>query len=337
MEYIDYEKMSRKEWDEACAGIGTATFNHTSHRILYDMEYAPGMNRRNLSFAIKGDKGIIAVIPLFIEECKGIPQFSNAGGYTVGPAVHQSLNYWECEDVLRDIFNHIGDLAIKYSAQKALFRTDPLANPKAAIRWLNYNYFMRQGYRDESINSQVIDLEPDIADLKIRVRRRYKSHINQGLKAFQIRCFDSGNITDDVFETYRLLHHKAAGRVTRPLSTFQMFHDWIRQGYAVQLGVEWEGRYIAMIIVLTYKKSAYYASFADDPEIVSPVPIGPVIQWSVIEYLKKNGFEFYETGWQQFAELPYDHPSEKDINISHFKRGFGGCTVPLFRGSKEFL
>jgi len=45
---------------------------------------------------------------------------------------------------------------------------------------------------------------------------------------------------------------------------------------------------------------------------------------------------FYEIGWQNYGHTMSDAPSIKEINISKFKRGFGGFTVPLFRGEKYY-
>ena len=39
-------------------------------------------------------------------------------------------------------------------------------------------------------------------------------------------------------------------------------------------------------------------------------------------------------GWQQFSQQIFDQPSEKDLNLSFFKRGFGGDIITLFRGIK---
>jgi len=52
--------------------------------------------------------------------------------------------------------------------------------------------------------------------------------------------------------------------------------------------------------------------------------------------MKKRGLSFYEIGLQQYGILPHDFPDTKQLNISHFKKGFGGFTVPLFMGEKYY-
>ena len=39
---------------------------------------------------------------------------------------------------------------------------------------------------------------------------------------------------------------------------------------------------------------------------------------------------------QYFGPQMFEHPSVKEINISKFKRGFGGAMRPLYRGIKFY-
>ena len=55
-----------------------------------------------------------------------------------------------------------------------------------------------------------------------------------------------------------------------------------------------------------------------------------------MEYYRDRGFDYMELGHQQFGSQVFDHPSQKDMTISLFKRGFGGTTFPLFRGIKYY-
>ena len=54
----------------------------------------------------------------------------------------------------------------------------------------------------------------------------------------------------------------------------------------------------------------------------------------MIKYLKKIGVQFYEMGEQVFGNTHYASYDQKLINISTFKREFGGYTIEEFRGVK---
>ena len=54
----------------------------------------------------------------------------------------------------------------------------------------------------------------------------------------------------------------------------------------------------------------------------------------MIKYLKAHEIEFYEMGEQIFGKYEKGTEEEKLVNISTYKREFGGYTVPVFRGIK---
>ncbi|NOQ56124.1 MAG: hypothetical protein GQ477_04965, partial [Nanohaloarchaea archaeon] len=60
------------------------------------------------------------------------------------------------------------------------------------------------------------------------------------------------------------------------------------------------------------------------------------LQWKIIEYLKENNFEFYELGWQQYPSQLNMLPTDKEVNISRYKRSFGGFDVSVYGGEKFY-
>ena len=88
-------------------------------------------------------------------------------------------------------------------------------------------------------------------------------------------------------------------------------------------------------LISVYKSGAYYSSGCEDPEF-NNLPIGHLLQWKAMQWLKAHGVRRYEIGLQYFAPQPHAPVSEKEVKISFFKRGFGGVTVPSFRGEKFY-
>ncbi len=131
------------------------------------------------------------------------------------------------------------------------------------------------------------------------------------------------------------MHHKTSGRITRPIITFDMMYKWITNGCGILCGLKYNGNFAGFAFVIIYKKAAYYGSASDDPDIETLVPISHMIQWEIIKWLKENECKYYEIGCQLFSEQYNNKPTEKKISISYFKRGFGGCTIPLFCGSQK--
>ena len=335
MEILKYENIGNEGWDIYCNSISTATFNHTSDRIRYDLEYSPYI-KENLSFIVIEDKIPTAVVILYIEEIAKIFQISFNNSHSVIPAINTDITYRKQEKLLKFIFESVDKIVIEYKCRKVLLRFDPLSNPEAKHKIFNFNYLLMFNFIDNSILSRLIDLRESESILLGNMRKGHKSAIKQGMKNFSFEFYNKENISSSIFDIYRVMHHKAAGRVTRPLVTFKIMNEWINHNNAILVLGKHKEDYVASILITTYKNSAYYASGAEEPDIDLPVPIGHALMWKSICFLKTIGIEFFETGWQQYGNLPYDKPSEKDLNISLYKRGFGGYAVPVFRGKKCF-
>lgn len=338
IQLLELNKAGLGRWDEFCLNSDDAWFWHTTKWLDYCVSYGSDKyDTKNMSFYLADGTGALAICPLFIEKKRNsygmiYNEFSTAGsgGYGIAPALRNDLTEERADKVLKEIFTMIDQLAIRHQVVRALFRAYPLAKRD------RYNKLMRYGYQDCSLSTQVLDLSPPLDEIWSGVRKGHKYDIHRGEKNFNIAIYDKNNADKSVFDQYRLLHHKASGRMTRPVETFEMMYNWITSGSGMLCGLSRDGRYAGFSYISLYKDSAYYSSASDDPEFQTDVPISHVIQWSVIKWLKENGFKHYEIGAQQFGPQIYDIPSAKDISISFFKRGFGGRTLPYFRGEKFY-
>jgi hypothetical protein len=346
MEVKQLTKDKYDVWNKFCLASENAWFWHTTDWLEFSLNFRPELNSRNLSFYIKDDTGVIAICPLILEEIPSpsgkIKQLSNSasGGLLLFPAIKNDFSPERRKKTLKLIFAQIDKLIVDNKSKKISLRIDPLASCLGKNSSGN-NSLLKYGFLNSSLNTQIVDLSVSEEELFKAVRKGHKSDIKRGSKAYQIEIFDQNTITKEIFDQYRSLHHKAAGRLTRPLLTFEMMYQWIKTGKSVLCGIKLENRFIGFTLIVTYKHGAYYASAADDPDVQVNIPISHLIQWSLIEWLKKHGFKHYELGLQQFGPQLFSVPSQKNLDISLFKRGFGGGTVSAYRGikytDKEFM
>ena len=244
MEIIELNKESYQEWDEFCLKSDDAWFWHTSDWLEYSLAYKLEYNSRSLSFLVCDDTGIIGICPLILEEINDagviVKQFSNSGGggYLPTPAVKCGLTIDRKERVLRSIFSRIDELAIELGVKRASWRFTYLGADQLSDR-AGYNYLMRYDCLDNSLNTQIIDLLLPLEQLNHDVRKGHKYDIKRGERAYQVEIWDRQNIKKEIFDLYRLLHHKASGRVTRPIETFEMMYQWILSGKAILCGVKY--------------------------------------------------------------------------------------------------
>ena len=113
------------------------------------------------------------------------------------------------------------------------------------------------------------------------------------------------------------------------------FED-LKNDRAMLIALKDKDQFVAFSYFLHYQDCAYYGSADDDPDYESKIPLEHCIIWSAIEYYKKRRVDFLEIGVQQFGTQFFDYPSQKDLNISFFKRGFGGKIIPFYRGIKYY-
>lgn len=339
MEIILLNKGNENIWNNFCEESDDAWFWHTTKWLDYSLSYSEkDCETRNLSFMLKDDSRVIAVSPLLLEKKEYLDlekyyyEFSTGrGGYGIMPALSNDLTENRRDKIMRLIFDQIDNLAKENNVSRTLLRSTPLSK-----RTYKYNIFMKYGYFDNSLNTTIIDISLSIEELWNNLRKGHKYDINRGKRIYQTTIYNKSNINKEVFDQYRLLHHKAAGRITRPIETFEMMYKWILSDEGILCALSKDSKYLGFTYVNLFKDGAYYSSSSDDPDVNLDVPISHIIQWEIIKWLKENGHKYYEMGIQQFSPQLYDNPTKKDMDISFFKRGFGGETVSLFRGEKFY-
>lgn len=124
---------------------------------------------------------------------------------------------------------------------------------------------------------------------------------------------------------FREDYYRIAGKITRPSVTFDILGRWIRLGFGTLLEAKLDGKTVGYTYILHYKDRAYYFASCVEPEC-REYNISHFLQAKAIEILRQKCIRWYELGEQVYPSL-HCQPSEKEHNISLFKRGFGGEIV----------
>lgn len=148
------------------------------------------------------------------------------------------------------------------------------------------------GYEDHSITTSVVDLLADEATILARMNKGHRLDI-----AFAERQNYDVSIESDAAGLHAFLNH--------------------------------EGKSVATVFALAYKRRAYYGRSKMEPEARALRGAGQILQWRMMQELKRRGFERYDMGWQTGS-------TPKEAAIASFKRHFGGDTVPLWYGIKTY-
>ena len=322
-------------------GIYWQVFITENHNVSYQylpkwIEFEKYFSKNNfiedLSFIIVNDNKPICICPLFLELHNDHYCFSwsDYGGYLFAPIIQIMPNSKFREKIEKECFKIIDELAIKHKVSKAMFMHDPLSKN------YQYNFLMKYGYLDTSINTSFVDLTQSFEKLWPNVRRGLKSDINNGKKKFEIVINDYSNPDREMHDSYRQLHFKVAKRMTRPIETWDLQFSMLEDDNAVLVGLKYEGRFIAFLHFLHHNGKAYPGSTSNDPDYNGNVPISPILTWSGIEYYKRREFKVLELGRQHFGNQVFDHPTEKELSITFFLRGFSNDIISSYRGIKYY-
>lgn len=334
MEFIKYESLGRDAWDDYIEQIQGVTFSYTAINIEFELDFSE-TKINNESFLALQDNQPVAVVILYFERHSEEGTTTGWGGhYCKAPYVSKGISLRLREKYIKEIMFYIDNISEQYQCKDMKFRMDPLINPEQRDKLYNYNYMMKYGYKGDLDLSQMLDLRHSEQELYADIRKGHKSDIKRG-KKYEIEIYDNKNMTKDKIVLYRKIYEEDAGRVTRNSQMYMHYYEFIRDKKGVIAFAKVEGEYVGVLIATFYKNTAYYSSYAERTNQLEGVPVGHVLQWETIKYLKQHGIEFYEMGEQVFGSYEKGTEEAKLVNIATYKRGFGGYTVPVFKGEKK--
>ncbi len=176
-----------------------------------------------------------------------------------------------------------------------------------------------------------IDLTLSMEEIRAGFRKSYRPLISSGLKTWLSEVMDSTCSNIDVWNEFKLLHQKVAGRITRSDETWNLQYQMILRNEAILVHLHdanMQNRMVGAGFFQFTRDSSLYAVAAYDRELFDK-PIGHVVQQCAIETMKKLGIHWYQIGERLY---PSDNPkpNDKELSISLFKQGFASHMSPRF-------
>jgi hypothetical protein len=334
MELTTLTPKQYKEWDKFCLESDDAWFWHTSLWLEYTINYRPELQPESKSFIMSLNNKIVGICPLVLETHDTVKEFSFGGAYGPTPALQNGVTKKQRDKMGKQAYQEIDRLAQENKVKRVRLKCSILNKSFIEAPKQQYNYLMKFGYLDTSINTQILDLSKSLEELRRDIRHGHDADIDRSSKFLKAEIYDKTNITKEIFEEYIQMHHRAAGRITRPRITFDLMHDRIKHGEAFLIGATKEKKFVGFSYFNAYKNNVYYSSSCNEPG--ETLPVAHFIQWAAIQWMKENNIHFYEIGWQVYKNTMTDFYSKKEVHIGRFKRGFGGFTVPLFMAEKYY-
>lgn len=189
------------------------------------------------------------------------------------------------------------------------------------------HWALAQGASIESQFNQVVDLTIDEQILWRGLSKSCQWGVNWGRKNLVISVHtDAASI-----EELRHLHLDAAGFETRSPATWALQGKMIEQEEGFLVTARLDGTVVSAAYFQLSPMDCYYGVAASDRRLFDK-PLSHAIIWEAIGYARRRGCCRFTLGnqvWQRYHwHMPA--PSPKEVNISKFKRSFGGSSRPEF-------
>lgn len=274
----------------------------------------------------------VALVPIFIKSVKNTNYitWNDYYGYLLSPIFEKSLNKKHKSKIEKFCFEKIDEIVKIKKIKKIKMMIDPYSD-KA-----DNNFLKKYGFIDTSTSTCYVNLNLHLNDLWSDIRTSYKGLINQSIKEFEIEIVDKFNCNELAHNKYKEFHHKTAKRITRPTETWEIQYNMVKLDKAMLICLKKDSSYVAFSYFYHMNDSAFYASASDDPEFNSKNSVQHLIIWEAIKYYKKRNFNELDLGFQDYKNQLWYNPSQKDLTISFFKRGFSSLNKNIFRGIKYY-
>jgi hypothetical protein len=186
-------------------------------------------------------------------------------------------------------------------------------------------YLLQKGARATLYFTQIIDLREPEATLYGQIRKSYKSLINWGKKNLHLKVIEGQTVDPDDVNRFRELHLHAAGRETRSRLTWHRQYEMVRAGEAFVVTGELDGELVTAALFPCSSRYCFYGVSASKRELFDK-PMSHAVIWCALLHAKEHGCIFFELPELRYPEQGPPLPTEKELSISTFKRGFGGET-----------
>lgn len=333
MEFKKFTWDDQERWDKFCLENDLAWFWHTSFRLKHALVCSSLSRCENQSFYLEEGKEIIAIIPLTVDVLQEAIEMNYGGMMVPAPVVSQNLKQERSEKILKRIFDEIDEIARKYNVQRLIMRV-PLTLSYCK-KHSYYNFLMKYGFHDISLNTAIVDLEKDEDDIWDGMIENHRRAILKGRKLLGIKMYDKGNISKEALKSFKVFYTQASNKKNLPEERFSLLFHYLKNNMAVMARALYKEKTVGYAVAVFYKNDAYYLMGANERNF-KHCPVAHLLHWEIVRYLKERGVLHYELGIQQFGPLMYDWPSPKHLSISHFKRGFGGVILPYIAGEKFY-
>ena len=265
MEFEFLSKENEQEWNDFCLINDSAWFRHTTFWMKYILDCREDSNSRNLSFLVRQNNKVVAIVPLISQFIYGDRDFDEFANYDTPIPIwaikNDNLDI-QRERLVKEIYSFIDKLCQENGIKIARFFIDPLIETDIYNQFDDFN-LLPFGFSLDMKTTTVIDLRNGIDVVLRDMRKGHKADIKSVFRdgGFRVDIFDKDNLYDydASMGVFKKIHFIDSGRKTRSEASWKDTYDWIKMGYGF-LVLIWHNelqKYVAGAWFMLYKDRAY--------------------------------------------------------------------------------
>jgi FemAB family protein len=314
-------------WDNVLEKISDVPTCYLSHLVSYQSTVFRNISGSNLelSLIIFNDRRPCAVWSLFIDPAKSQPLKSindQFGGIVIPPLFVDGINKKSERRILKNCIKFLNFVLNELDCE--YFLGSELSAQTQITQW--QQLLMENGAKFERINYELyLDLSRPLEQIRKSIRKSYKPLISQGLNNWTVQV--DAELCPKNWQQFQSLHKKVAGRITRPLDSWEIQKGAINNGNAFLVGVYSKTGSMVGGSLFDMSRNEVNYSVATYDKSLHDQPLGHLVQYHAILHMQAIDKTRYYIG-SRFYKAESELVTPKQVNISSFKAGFASTLLP---------
>lgn len=313
-------------WEDLIDDVPYAPVCYTLGSLIYQHAYMSAFVDEliDLSVVLYQKNRPIGVWPISLRKKDGLYEFCTNQGPVLPPVYRDGTSdriikkyNSQCLHAISGFYELMKDAVSLNKTWSACASFLPSKIHKQNVLW--DSKCMESSAVPQVIHDLYVDLSLPLEAIHANLRKSYRSLLNEGERLWHVEVHDE--VTEALFDEFRLLHKEVSGRVTRPKETWDLQRDDVNKSSSFLVTLrDSEHMLRGGGLFNCSKNESSYAVGAYDRTLFAN-PVSHIVQWTAIKHAKELGMRWHYVG-QRFYESDTPTPTAKELQIAYFKEGF---------------
>ncbi|HUY69262.1 MAG TPA: FemAB family protein, partial [Alphaproteobacteria bacterium] len=322
-------KGNSRLWQDLLERTTYVPYPYLPSNLDYELEYHSdkGGHWDDQSFLLRVAGNIVAAWPLTFSESEGKRAITSCGSELLPPLFSASAPDSTKKKAVKRCYDFLEHIARRLDVKE--FRSSELFLGAPGLG----DWYMEGAHRGAVCDIRhdlYLNTQQPIEDIAKGFRSTSNQSIRQAADLWRYAILPSADAnSSSVWKEFEDLHLNVAGRKTRSEKSWRLQRDAIATGTGMLVYLRDDANRMVGGGFFEFSKTEANYSVAAYDRALFGKPVGHLVQWVAIQEFVKRGIEWYRIGGYPLAtDKPV--PTEKELSIGLFKKGFASHVFPRF-------